>query len=479
MSSPPRKSIRSDGATSAVDGRSANSTNDGNGKKDGNNRNDDRRRESIAPPTPVVLKKIPRPNLQPLLQSFVDVMEQSQNARKQQAEAEANSAKYDRFRGREDISKENKTKADEALQEVANLKKLEIRAKRSVITRLQSLVDVIFDYVIELNTAQREDLLAAMTQRVGEESRVIVTPPRTPSIPSHPGLPPQRPVSIPKSVILPSKPNLEKQIGTTLTGKGKEREANSTKTSALKRLEELENLVMDVQMESEERLNEFESIIREMIQEEVENRIKNARERREKRMEANEGSSSINVMKSARQFQSQAQAQVSTMSPSLNRSEGIRTEPEASGELEEGEIRRLNSQPHPSPPPTRMTVNSVPTPAVPATTTPPLIRKSTPPQIDEANPPMSREQVNAALQSLREEFDTKLFAQETKHRQELEEVTKHWQARFHSSEEKTALALHRHFEVLQNHGELLRRHQAFWQGTIGILSNVPKPTNTS
>ncbi|UZJ52162.1 hypothetical protein CBS101457_001482 [Exobasidium rhododendri] len=469
ISSPPRKAARNDTDASAVDRRRVSSSMGVHGERKAQDHAQETRR--AVPVGPPVLKRVRRPDMQVLAQRLVSSLEASQDLRKQTVDAETNSAKYDRFRNRDDISKENKARADEALKEVALTKEKEQKARLSLITRLQSIFDEIFDYAGELSTAHRENLLTFIQEGGAQKSAEVlrrsdprvVTPPRTPT---QPGAPSQHTSSafvniplLPKSV---SNDQSSRAIVPADGGKGKAKEEllSRPKSTAMKRLEELENIIMDAKLESEERMDQFESVVREMVQEEVETQMRDAREERAKKK----------AMLTEKHDKAPATQGETNEVPVTNlNGQGDGKERSGNGEaVEEGEIRPPESTAAQLPSRQDRSLRTD------ASTT----KDSLSPQLEDVDPPVSREHVNAAIQSLREEFDTKLYAQEMSHRQGLDELNRCWQSTFRTVDKDTSLVLHKHYGVLENHGEMIHRHQAYWQGTQGVLASVPKPTNS-
>ena len=143
--------------------------------------------------------------------------------------------------------------------------------------------------------------------------------------------------------------------------------------------------------------------------------------------------------------------------------ETAETEQTFEGDLEPGEIRQTRKE---------VSVQSVDTAQSPAMEKTRSARIS---REEDREPSLSLEQVNSMLQSLRQEFDTKLHAQEIHQRQEREGMMRLLHEQMRGAADSTSFALSKHYEILSNHRDTIHRHERLWQSTVGLFNSIPKP----
>lgn len=426
------------------------------------------------------LRRIPRPNLLATLQRLTEVWEGQYDATKQRMDAEVNCAKYERFRGRDDISKENKAKVEKAFEEVDKARDSEKAAREAVVARLESLTNQLMSYSAQTSAGVYEDLSGQTARAVRQ------TPPRQGahhvSVQNSPNL--RIPQTPPRTTIGKSSDYVatEPSVDSAIAGQDVQERAKKARSLSRKKLEELESLVHEVKMDSEDRLNQFESIIKDLVMEEVRNHVRSARDRKDRRQMAaaqatlagQEGREGQTTEQTTGQKEltgeevdqtANARMQGTQQDESDRVTETVATEQTWEGEFEPGKIRQTRKE---------VSVQSVDTVGSPAkeNTTSAMIRRE-----EDREPYLSLEQVNSMLQSLRQEFDTKLHAQEIHQRQEREGMMRLLHEQMRGAADSTSFALSKHYEILSNHRDTIHRHERLWQSTVSLFNSIPKPND--
>jgi hypothetical protein len=456
--SPPRKTARPNEGRTPLPRRSS-GANEWRG-----NAQDSRDRERLPPPpTPRSAPLPPPPKLEPVIHAFVEAFKAQQDARKERIDVETNNAKYLKYRDRDDISKENKAKADKAADEIKEARRKDESAWTNVEKQTKEMLAVAIRQ--QEGGASRSGL---MTLRSVTPPRRVATPvpsaesdlepgeiavsttsaaqskrPQGQAHPSSPGPPPVPSVSGPTSgaaaAAAAAASTADKVADETLTDQVKDKKSTVTRASILEKFKGVDLSILEVKSDTEDRLNQMESDMEDRIRLEVESRIRKARM-----------ASKANATQAAEE------------------TNGVTAAVGDKGK--QPQSKEVPTAPVPS------NINGMPTTSSIAGSSSNGIRHTR----DE--PGMTHEQVTALVesvrQSMRQEFDTKLHAQQQEYQNLITGLHHQVAAQFRSDQESLKNGLNAHREVLHNHQTLLTRHDQLWHGTLGVFANVPKPTNT-
>jgi hypothetical protein len=391
------------------------------------------------------------PKLEPAIEAFIEACKAQQDARRERYDVEASNAKYLKYKDREDISKENKAKAELAADEIKEAKRKDEMAWRAVEKQTKEML------IAALGQERKSDTLTTrmivpqpvtpprqLSRQQTTESELEpgelrvpkTTQPSQPAVAaSHPGPPLARP---PPGLAVSSAPAPNVSVDPAApASKGKVKET-VTRASIMDKFEDLDLSLMNIKSETDERLYQMESLMQELIQEEVEVRLRKAREAWKAKYGADKGQEKEKNDSS----NGETQSALATASSGPNTDAARQVVP--------------------------------PAPVVTASaSTGRLLREE---------PGMSHEQVTALLesmrQSMREEYDAKLLQQERAHQEKIDHLNYQVAAQFRKDQESVVSGLNSHYGVLSSHQDLLNRHEQLWQGTLGLFGSVPKPTNT-
>lgn len=469
--SPPRKLVRVN-ADAAVPRRNASNreTSRRHGAGDGHNRE---RTSSNSQ------KRLPRLNVDPAVQSFVDALQLQQDVNQDRIGIEANNAKFLKYKDRDDISRENKLKAERALDETNEAKREVKLAWRAVGDKLNAVMNLVLEHQAATMPAQENRSTDSKMTRSRESQTRPITPPR-PRAAAAPALatsnddnerepgeisPPEEvhtrgapgTFPLPQSVAAASKPS---DANAAKEERKKVIQA-VTRTSILERFDDINSKLAEIKVDTEERLSQFETTIEDLVRLEVADRIKKAKEaniqdRKNSQITRAQGEATV-----ARPVVSAAAATSSNTTTSAARG--------AVG-AEEGELRNALSRS--SPPQYSPLGRNAPTTANSDNggQLSPHIRK------DIVEPCMFKEQVGALMESMRQairqEYDTKLFEQEKRNEAKLIEL----RTQVANKLKEVAQTQNKQMEILSNHHQNINRHDQVMASALSLFSNVPRPT---
>lgn len=475
--SPPRKNPRLDSGA-AISRRTASNSETRKRYGTGNEYN----RERTAS---ISHRQLPPPDVDPAINGLVQALQSQQDTHQERIVVEANNAKFIKYKDRDDISKENRVRAEKASSEIEEAERKDKLAWRAVGRKLRALMEVVLENIPEPLSAAPGDRNNDSDMNRSRESQICPnTPPRQASKAVAPiatsiedserepgeiimsqevqAASPGPPPVVPQSVI----PSVPSDANVVVKEKNKEIQA-VTRASILQRFNDITGKLSEIKLETEERLNQFETTIEDLVRLEVADRIKKAKEThlqgKKKSQEARAQEEEATFVKPV-----VVPATTGSSSSSSSTSTVVARGVEAAEEVEiQGALSR-SSPPQYSP----HTKNVAPM----ANSSDSDGQLSTNIRKEVVDPGMSKEEVSALIESMRQairqEYDTKLFENEKRHEAQLIELRSALSREFSkvNQTQKTQM------DILSNHHQSLNRHDQLHQSTLNLFSNVPKPT---
>lgn len=400
------------------------------------------------------IRKVPLPDVSAAIHGLVSLLQDQQDSARDVQEIQTKNAAIIRLSRRDDISRENKEKGEKAIEEIASAKRKEATSWRKVEEKLKVIVVDLLLHYIEDEQAAIRDFVSSQWKAIGtgnieaETTRPLQrqerAPPREPSMRSttaedgeiaeSPAVPTQSLPIAPDS----AGGQASTQIVTVADkGKGKSN-ANALSIKIRDRLDEMENTVL----ESHERMDQIEAMVTGLIKAEVAEYVDAAKIRREER-----------------------KAKAAVAASSAPNGLALSSDPA------HGTVMSIDTTPTMAP--ASITSNGIATPV--------KLNNVTQNNARSKDDFMSREEVDALLEStrnsMRQEFDRKLFEEEAKYRRMLDEMSAALVARTTNNHRAASLTLQKHYEVLENHSHCINRHEELWAGTLGTFSHIPRPQN--